>query len=205
MSATLVDDPSKIAAARPHLDRILTDFSYRSGTGTRSSARATRSRSTAWSLSWPGRGGGRGQDRPLRRARQGAREGRQGRRPPGRRRDCRAAQAREVGVRQRHPGGLSGSAWTSSPRSCPSSWRCTSWTARCSCGAGRPCASPAGRDASRCGGPACGGPASCPRPRRSSRSSSRCARRRRGCSWPGAGRSPRPLRRHGPVVARTAR
>ena len=31
MSATLVDDPSRIAAARPHLDRILTDFSYKSG------------------------------------------------------------------------------------------------------------------------------------------------------------------------------
>jgi uncharacterized membrane-anchored protein len=31
MSATLVDDPSKIAAARPHLDRILVDFSYKSG------------------------------------------------------------------------------------------------------------------------------------------------------------------------------
>jgi uncharacterized membrane-anchored protein len=31
VSATLVDDPSKIAAARPHLDRILADFSYKSG------------------------------------------------------------------------------------------------------------------------------------------------------------------------------
>jgi len=31
MSATLVDDPSKLAATRPHLDRIVSAFSYKSG------------------------------------------------------------------------------------------------------------------------------------------------------------------------------